>query len=74
MSRHLHDDASLYYITFFVESYNNITSSLLLKDTGHSSHKQYNYTLSQIKTSSNKSQGQKEAACVRVIRPKRPLQ
>ena len=45
MSRHLHDDTSLYYITFFVERYINKTSSLLLKDTGHSPHNQYNYSL-----------------------------
>ena len=47
MSGHLHD-TSLYYITFFIESYINKTSSLLLKDTGHSPHKQYNYNLLQI--------------------------
>ena len=32
--RHLHDDTSLYYITFFVGRYINKTGSLLLKDTG----------------------------------------
>ena len=36
MSGHLHDDTSLYYITSFIGRYINKTSSLLLKDTGHS--------------------------------------
>ena len=45
MSRHLHDDTSLYYITFFIERSINKTSSLLLKDTGYSPPKQYNYLM-----------------------------
>ena len=45
MSRHLHGDTSLYYITSFVERYINKTGSLLLKDTGRSPCKQYNYSL-----------------------------
>ena len=43
MSGHLHDDTSLYYITFFVERHISKTSSLLLTD---SPCKQYNYSLS----------------------------
>ena len=48
MSGHLHNDTSLYYITFFVERHISKTSSLLLTDTSHSPRKQYNYSLSRI--------------------------
>ena len=48
LDSYVHDDTSLYYITSFVQRYINKSSSLLLKDTGRSPRKQYNYNLLRI--------------------------